>query len=170
MKSRLFRSIVRACSRLPVAALAAIMFLTVPVASNAQETTSAIQGSVRDDAGNAVGGATLVIQHLPTGRTQTTTTNAAGGYRMAGLRVGGPYVVTLRGSTSYGEERVEDVFIILGEPYVLNLQTRAEAIDEIIVSSSQQDLTFRMGAGSSFDIENIRADQILIHPGSRQGA
>ena len=154
-KPRFFGSTLVAFRQLGIVALAAFAMLAVPVASNAQETTSSIQGSVTDEGGNAVGGANLTIQHLPTGRTQSTTTNAAGGYRIAGLRVGGPYVVTLRGSTSYGEERVEDIYVSLGEPYVLNLMTRTEAIDEIIVSSSQQDITYRIGAGTSFDIENI---------------
>ncbi|MDA0993318.1 MAG: TonB-dependent receptor [Proteobacteria bacterium] len=136
-------------------ALTAIMLLVLPVAGFAQQTTSSIQGSVNDPNGNPVAGAQITVTHMGTGITASRQTNSAGTYRVTGLRVGGPYVATLARSSSYGEDRIEQIYISLSEPYVLNLVTRVTAIEEIVVSASQQDTFFRIGAASNFDSENI---------------
>jgi outer membrane receptor for ferrienterochelin and colicin len=141
--------------RLGRVALTAIMLLAIPVAGFTQQTTSVIQGTVSNPIGNPLAGAEISVVHIPTGTTTTTRTNAAGVYRVPGLRVGGPYVATLSGTASYGEERIEEIYISLSEPYVLNLTTRETAIEEIVVSASQQDTFFRMGAASNYDSENI---------------
>ncbi len=153
--SRLPLATLRSLTRLGRIAVAAIALLAVPVAGFAQITTSDIQGTVADGSGNAVAGARISVHHLPTGSTKSTQTNATGNYRVPGLRVGGPYEVTLHGTSEFGEERIEQIFIALGEPYVVNLITRTTEIEEIVVSASQQDAFLRMGAASSFDSNNI---------------
>jgi len=134
---------------------AIILLATLSVASFAQETTSSIQGKVTDGSSVPVSGATIVVRHVGTGRSQTVVTDADGRYRVPSLRVGGPYEVTLKGTTTYGEERIEQIFIELGEPYAVNLITRTTEIEEIVVSASQQNLIVRVGAGSTFNTENI---------------
>ena len=138
-----------------MAVFVAAIMLALPVAGNAQQTTSSIQGTVNDPDGNPVAGAQIVVVHQPTGTTSRTATNSSGNYSVRGLRVGGPYVATLAGSSSYGEERIEEIFISLSEPYVLNLVTRVTEIEEIVVSASQQDAFMKMGAASNFNSENI---------------
>lgn len=127
----------------------------MPVAGFAQQTTSSIQGSVSDPNGSPVAGAQITITHIPTGVTSSVTTNSGGTYRVPGLRVGGPYVATLARSSSYGEDRIEEIYVSLSEPYILNLTTRITEIEEIVVSASQQDAFVRVGAGSNFNSENI---------------
>ena len=136
-------------------AFALLLFLVLPAASFAQQTTSSIQGTVKDASGNPVASAQIIVEHAPTGITSRTSTNATGSYSVRGLRVGGPYVATLRGTDQFGEERIEEIFISLTEPYVLHLVTRTTEIEEIIVSASQQDAFIRMGASSNFNSENI---------------
>ena len=150
-KSRFFATL----RQLSTVVLVAALFVAFPVASNAQQTTSSIQGVVSDPDGNPVANAEIVVVHGPTGSTSRTTTNSAGNYVVRGLRVGGPYVANLKSSSSYGEERIEQIFVTLTEPYVLNLVTRVTEIEEIVVSASQQDAFIRMGAASNFDQENI---------------
>ena len=137
-----------------IAAFAAVVLLAAPVASNAQETTSAIQGTITDATGNAVSGVDISIRHEPTGRTQTVSTGNSGFFRLSGLRVGGPYTVTLQPSSSFGGNRVQDVYISLGDAYVLNLEAPA-TIEEIIVTATPTDAGLRIGAGSSYGLENI---------------
>jgi len=141
--------------RLGRVALTAFMLLVIPVAGFTQQTTSVIQGTVSDFAGNPVSGAEITVTHVATGMTSSVLSNAAGVYRFPGLRVGGPYVATLSGTGTYGEDRIEQIYISLSEPYILNLVTRITEIEEIIVSASQQDTFFRIGAASNFDSENI---------------
>jgi outer membrane receptor for ferrienterochelin and colicin len=135
--------------------LAVLVLLALPVAAFAQTTTSSIQGTVVGPDGAAVAGAEIVIVHVATGITSTTRTNSSGIYAVRGLHVGGPYVATLSGSSEFGEEQIKDIFILLSEPYVLNLVTRNTAIEEVVVYASQQEVFLRIGAASNFDSENI---------------
>ena len=112
----------------------AVLVFAIPVASNAQETTSSIVGSVRDEVGNPVASAPITIRHEPTGRTTTTTSNSAGSFRAGGLRVGGPYTVTLSGATSatgamFSDQRVESIFIALGEPFTMNFVATTQVVE-----------------------------------------
>ena len=134
----------------------ALLVLALPVAGIAQQTTSSIQGKVSGPDGIPIANAQVTVQHVPTGTSASTQTNASGTYSIRGLRIGGPYVATLPGTSEYGEERIEEIYVSLTEPYVLNLTVRTEAIEEIIVSASQQDVFIRMGAASNFDSENIQ--------------
>ena len=77
------------------ASIAAIAALTPVAAVYAQETASEIRGTVQDDKGAAVAGATITIVHEPTGSTSTLTTGSSGNFFQSGLRPGGPYSVTV---------------------------------------------------------------------------
>ena len=60
----------------------------------AQETTSQILGTVTDGKAG-LAGATVVALHTPTGTKYTTTTRKDGRFNLPGLRIGGPYVVSV---------------------------------------------------------------------------
>ena len=143
--------------KLGIVGFSVALLLALPVAGNAQETTSAIQGQITDPSGNPVGGVEVTARHEPTGRTNTVTTGASGNYRISNLRVGGPYTVTLQPSEGYGGNRVEDVYITLAEAFVVNLEAPTTSIEEIIVSATPTDAGLKIGAGSSFDSANITA-------------
>ena len=53
-----------------------IAALALPAA--AQETTGTIQGEVTDASGAVLPGATVVVTHVQTGRTQETVSNESG--------------------------------------------------------------------------------------------
>ena len=65
-------------------------------AAHAQNTTSSIRVVVTNESGTTVGGVPVNIRHLPTGRTQTVTSNSAGVVTARGLAIGGPYEVAFR--------------------------------------------------------------------------
>lgn len=73
----------------------AIAALIAPPAVQAQETTSAIRGSVVSDTGAPIVGATVTIIHTPSGTRSVQTTDNTGGFNANGLRIGGPYSVTV---------------------------------------------------------------------------
>ena len=74
----------------------AIAALVVPMAAvQAQETTASLRGAVNSETGAPVAGATVVIVHTPSGSRTTLTTDAAGSFNATGLRLGGPYAVTV---------------------------------------------------------------------------
>ncbi len=89
----------------------AIALSSVPAI--AQNTTSGIGGVVTSNVGKPVVGAKVTIVHTESGSVSNTVTDAQGRYLTRGLRVGGPYTITI---TQDGiTEKRENVFIQLAE-------------------------------------------------------
>ncbi len=103
------------------AALAALALASAP-AAYAQETTSAIQGAVVSG-GIPAANVAVTILHTPSGTRQQLSTNNEGRFDARGLRVGGPYTITV-GSKSYN-----DIYIDLGKTFAFNADLAAA--DEI---------------------------------------
>ncbi|MDG4869788.1 carboxypeptidase-like regulatory domain-containing protein, partial [Guyparkeria sp. 1SP6A2] len=72
-------------------------------------TSSAIRGNVVTAAGDNAANATVEILHVPSGTRSVATTNEAGVFSSSGLRVGGPYTITIRGAQ--GSKTYNDVFL-----------------------------------------------------------
>ena len=87
-------------------------FLLISFASTAQITTSKIKGTVTDNKGEALFGATVVVLHLPTGTTSGTIAQENGKYIVPNLRVGGPYKVTFS-FVGYASQEVKNIFLTL---------------------------------------------------------
>jgi len=91
--------------------------LIAPVAAMAQETTSTIRGSVT--AGGApVAGATVTITHVPSGTTANTTTDANGNFNASGLRVGGPFTVTVK-AEGHPQTSITDINTVVAQAFDL---------------------------------------------------
>ena len=80
----------------------AFAFLALP--AFAQETTSAIRGTIIGASGAGVSGASVSITHEPSGSISTQTTNENGIFLARNLRVGGPYSIKVTGVGGYGEK------------------------------------------------------------------
>src|SRR5919112_904130 len=82
-------------------------------------TTGALSGVVTDAQQKPVAGATVVALHVPSGTTYEGVTRADGRYSLPGMRVGGPYSVTVaKGAGAAGAgfdpQTQNDVEITLG--------------------------------------------------------
>lgn len=108
--------------------------LTVGLSTSvlAQTTTSAIRGNVSSEAGSIVSGATVVITHVPSGTVSTATTNASGVFSARGLRVGGPYSVTITGS-DFTTVQIDDLFVSLDQTLSLPIEVQGNSNREVIV-------------------------------------
>ena len=135
-----------------IAALTAALLLAVPVAGNAQQTTSSIRGKVVDTAGGAVSGASIVVEDLRSGVDRTFTTNEAGLFLATRLLPGGPYRVTVNGSHT-----VDVPSIAVGDIYNLTVNIRpAEVIEEIIALGQMNEVVeVAAGPSATFDITDI---------------
>jgi hypothetical protein len=97
-KSRFIASTLAMFRQLSVAALAAIVLIAMPVASNAQDTTSSIRGNVTAPDGGPAAGVSVRITDTRTGSTSSATTSSSGRFTVGNLAVGGPYTISLTSS------------------------------------------------------------------------
>ncbi|MBD3771722.1 MAG: TonB-dependent receptor [Rhodobacterales bacterium] len=141
------------------AAVSAIALTAAGVAS-AQVTTSSIRGTVADENGSPVSGATVTILHEPTGSVSVTTTNASGQFASQNLRVGGPYSVTITGE-GFVPARADNVYANLGEATSLNLAVTTSSEDTarmetvVITGSALQVAQVATGPSSTFNIATL---------------
>ena len=130
----------------------------------AQNTSSAVGGRITDASGQPVAGAQVTIVHAESGTTSQVTTGADGRYISRGLRVGGPYTITI---TKDGKtQKREGVYLQLAESNNVDAMLGAAAADiaTVEVTGSGVESVFspnKMGAGS-----NISRDQIENLPSS----
>lgn len=122
-------------THLTAVSVLALLASAVPVL--AQETTSAIRGAVIGSDGVPVAGASVVVVHVPSGTRATALTNASGLFEASGLRVGGPYQVTVT-AANFQTTTVSDISTLLGETYALNIDLKKveAAADTIVVTAS----------------------------------
>ncbi|AFH49935.1 Hypothetical protein IALB_2232 [Ignavibacterium album JCM 16511] len=77
-------------------------------------TTSSMYGTVTDDKGEALPGANIIALHVPSGTQYGTSTRADGKYNITGMRVGGPYKVTVS-FVGYNSQSIENLYLELGQ-------------------------------------------------------
>ncbi len=139
-----------------LAALTAVMMLAVPVAGNAQVTTSSIRGIISAPDGQPAAGVTVEVTDTRTGRVKGATTSASGRFTLSGLPVGGPYTVATD-SDRYSEQTITDVYLSLGEAFEFSVALGEEAIDEITVTASLiQTAQVAIGPSTSFDFDDLQ--------------
>src|SRR2546430_14584962 len=75
--------------------LAAVAFAGTPALDAQGVTTAAIAGIVTDSSGTPLEAARVIAVHGPSGTTYTASTRTDGRFTISGMRVGGPYRVTV---------------------------------------------------------------------------
>ncbi|AOM78661.1 TonB-dependent receptor [Pedobacter steynii] len=128
-------------------------------AAVAQVTTTNMTGTVKDSKG-PLPGASVKAVHTPTGTSYGVTSNADGRFTLSNLRVGGPYKVVLS-FVGYEPQTFDNVFVKLGEPYVLNatLSDNSATLAEVnIVSSNPNSIlnSNRSGATTTVTRQQIQ--------------
>ncbi|MBS1668872.1 MAG: TonB-dependent receptor [Bacteroidetes bacterium] len=120
--------------------------------SFSQETTSQILGTVTDGK-TGLAGATVVALHNPTGTKYTTTTRKDGRFNLPGLRVGGPYTLTIT-YVGFKEEKHENIMLVLGQDFSLDvsLQPESKELKEIVVAATRQNKIFNNSHTGSQEI------------------
>ncbi|GGY82090.1 carboxypeptidase regulatory-like domain-containing protein [Pseudoduganella plicata] len=124
----------------------------------AQNTTSAIGGRVSGADGNPAAGATVTILHVESGSVSNVTTDAQGRYVARGLRVGGPYTITIEKNGVI--EKRDNVFVNLAETAAIDAQLGQPMQTVVVAGSAVRNDRFSkttMGAGT-----NISATELAI--------
>ena len=128
---------------------------TIATPAFAQETTSSVRGTVTDDNGNALAGATVTVTHVPSGTTSTQTTDAAGSFNAAGLRLGGPFSVTVV-ADGFETASQEIGFLTAGQAQRISVALAPQG-QTIVVSGTRtrSAITLSTGAASVLSARDI---------------
>jgi len=114
--------------------LVIVAIVGITFGAQAQVTTSSMTGTIKDASG-ALPGASVRATHTPTGSVYTVSTNGDGRFTIGGMRVGGPYTVEVS-FVGYKPAKLSDIYLKLGEPYLLNLVLvdNSSTLDEVKIT------------------------------------
>ncbi|CAM3739719.1 TonB-dependent receptor [Sphingobacterium prati] len=140
-----------------------LLFFALVMASygavQAQVTTSSVTGIVKEANGSVTSGATIKATHVPSGTVYSGSSNSVGRFNLPAMRVGGPYRIEV---TYVGQNPIvyNDVYIQLGQPYVLNstFGSAETVLDEVSVTRTSGSKNLKTGAETSISrkqMENL---------------
>ncbi len=138
------------------------ILLVVANVTYGQVTTATLAGTVTDQGGESLFGATVLAVHEPSGTQYGTTTRDDGAFTIPNMRVGGPYSVDVS-YIGFKVERAEEVYLTLGQKVNLDftLESESQLIDEIVITANQSDVINRDRTGAE---TNINSDQLSRLP------
>lgn len=134
--------------------LSVTAILPAPVA--AQQITTGIDGTVSDEEGNPIEGATVTITDTRTGAERTITTGSNGSFAASGLVTGGPYTVSASAAGFEGQT-IADITTNLQGNTTLGFSL-ASGGGVIVVTGTRVRVTqLAVGPGQSFAGEILEA-------------
>ncbi len=138
----------------------AFSLLTIHVAMAQGTTTASMNGEVVDENQQPVPGATVVAVHQPSGTQYANVTGSNGYFRLANMRVGGPYTVTVS-FVGYENVTKDDIFLDLGQTYGLGIGLRESVtqLADVVVSAGGLIDGNQTGAET-----NVGREQIMTLP------
>ncbi|MFT5297964.1 MAG: hypothetical protein ACJAXH_002560 [Colwellia sp.] len=142
--------------RLSLITGAVVLALGLSTSAMASDTSSAVKGEIVGPQGNAAVGTVVTLTHVPSGTISTVSVNNSGLFAAQGLRVGGPYTISIN-SSKFANRIINDVYLKLGEPLNLNLALGEDSIETISVKGSRL-TALEFGAtspGTNFDLSDL---------------
>src|SRR3989339_227874 len=123
-------------------------------------TTSAVNGVIVDDQNNPLPSANIIAVHVPSGTTYGTSSGTTGRYSIPGMRVGGPYTVTVS-YVGFEKQSKSNIFLNLGVATDVDFVLLTQGIQtEEVTVVGKRDAIFssdRTGAATSIDLGTIQA-------------
>ncbi len=138
-----------------------LLTLTVLLATQAmaQITSSNLRGTVVTSDGSPISGASVELLHVPSSTVARSTTGATGQFFESGLRVGGPYQLTVSGS-GYETTIFENLFLEPGnqDPITVELTGVGDVTDRVMVTGTRmvEAAELNSGVGSVYSAQDIR--------------
>jgi len=127
-----------------------------------QVTTSSLTGTISDENGDPMAGATIVATHVPSGTVYGAIANSVGLYSIQGMRPGGPYTVNVT-FIGYKTQSYTEITLLLGENTIMNstmVPTTTEMTEITVVGyATSKFSTTKTGA-----VTNISNTQIANLP------
>lgn len=113
-----------------------IAILAMPFFMMGQVTTSSISGTIKQESGEALIGATITAVNQPTGTKYVTVSNKGGVFTLPGLKSGGPYTLTVE-FVGFKKQQIDGLTLTLGDDYNANLvlQLQSSTLTEVVVTA-----------------------------------
>src|SRR5687767_12811256 len=153
MKSLLMRPVVVAALALGLAAGLGVQ------RAQAQSTTGNLSGTVTDDSGGVLPGATVSARHAPTGTVATAVTGSDGRFALLNVRVGGPYIITATMS-GFQEKTRDDVFVRLGDSTDVDFRLPLQALTEEVTVSAEAGIINPSATGPTTSVARETIDNL----------
>lgn len=128
----------------------------------AQSTSAGVGGLVTNNGGQPVAGAEVTITHAESGTVSRATTDASGRYNARGLRVGGPYTITIT-KPGEGTKTEDGVYLTLNQVNTVNAAlagdvTTLQSVQVMAVAAGSEVFSAtKMGSGTNIDQQQIEA-------------
>ena len=134
---------------------ALIMALPIGQAFAQGSTTSALSGTVVDEKGEGLPGATVIAIHEPTGSRYGASTRGDGRYNIVNMRVGGPYKVTIS-FVGYKESVQSGISLTLASELRQNfkLELNQAQLEEVKVVASRSSVINSGRTGAATTVSN----------------
>jgi hypothetical protein len=136
--------------------------LALPAVAAAQGvTTGSMSGVVKDPQDRPVAAATVLALHVPSGTSYEAVTRPDGRFAIIGMRVGGPYSVTVAhagGGSGFEPQTKEDVTVNLGVSTDLEFKVTPITVTESVTVTGQSDPVFasdRTGAATQISRQEL---------------
>jgi len=158
-----------------VAACTVLILGLVPLPAFAQNAQ--ITGTIRDQSGAVVPGATVTARNVETGLTRTDVTNDTGGYRLPALPPG-TYKVTAELS-GFNTETRPDILLVIEQTAIINFTLQPAKVSETITVTGESpiiDIT-RSDVATAVSTQQIQdlpvasrrwIDLVMLVPGTSQ--
>jgi len=132
----------------------ALIFLPAANAVAQAITTGTISGTVFDQQGGTLPGASIVAVHTPTGTSYEGVANSVGRFTLLNVRVGGPYTITVK-LAGFKDEPLTGVNVALGEDRAVKITLKLANVAETVQVRAEALVIDPTRAGAGGNIPNI---------------
>jgi hypothetical protein len=136
-----------------------LLLFTLHLTADAQVTTATLSGTVKDEKGTALSGASVVIEYPDAGIKITIATKADGRFTVPNLRVGGPYKVSVT-TVGFQTAVTENLILELGlnNEVAFAMEPKTGDLEKVtIIGRSKIFDNKRTGASTNISSRLIRA-------------
>lgn len=129
----------------------------------AQTPTGSVAGTITDQQGGVLPGATLIIAHQATGTKHEVVTREDGRYRVPGLAPGGPYLVTAS-LAGFQAQQKGDISIAPGSEQAVDFRLQLDAVAENVTVMAGMALARQQKRGARNILDSVSADAVGRFP------
>jgi hypothetical protein len=142
-------------------ALLAMLCLGTSTVLAQSVTTAAISGKITSTTGEALPGANVIATHNPSGTTYGTSSRNDGRYDLPGLRVGGPYTLTVS-FVGYAQQKRENITLQLSQTMTQNfvMQESAVQLGEVQIVGERNAIMSAARTGAASNVIRAQMDRL----------